>query len=230
MKKKKSVEAELAVDDHAAAHEDHRRLRDEREEREHRHVERALPVRVHAPMEDAVRAVDELLLLVRLLRERLDDVDADDVLLGDRRHVGHLLLHVAEHRVRDARVAVGERDDERRDRPCDERQLPVHEEHHAGHRDDRQHVLEEEDEAVAEEEPDALQVDRRPRHQLPGLVAVVEAEREPEELRVHLVAEVELDPERLAAGDEAPPGHHDRAEDADDEDRHHEHPEAAAIF
>ena len=64
-------------------------------------------------------------------------------------------------------------------------------------RDDREHVLEEEDQAVAEEEADALQVDRRARHQLPGLVAVVEAEREAHELRVQGVAQVELDAERL---------------------------------
>ena len=43
--------------------------------------------------------VGELLELVLLLRERLDDVDADDVLLGDRGDVGHLLLDVAEHRM-----------------------------------------------------------------------------------------------------------------------------------
>ena len=53
-----------------------------------------------------------------------------------------------------------------------------------GHRDDGEHVLEEEDQAVAEEEAHALQVDGRARHQLAGLVAVVEAEREPHEVRV----------------------------------------------
>ncbi len=52
----------------------------------------------------------ELLLLGRLLRERLDDVDADDVLLGDGRDVRELLLHVAQRRVGDVAVAVGERD------------------------------------------------------------------------------------------------------------------------
>ena len=60
----------------------------------------------------------------------------------------------------------------------DQRELPVEDEQHDGHRDDREHVLEEEDQAVAEEEAHALQVDRRARHQLAGLVAVVEAERE----------------------------------------------------
>ena len=74
-------------------------------------------------VEDALGAVGELLELVLLLGERLDDVDADDVLLGDRRDVGHLLLDVAQHGVRDARVAVRDDDDQRRDRGGDEREL-----------------------------------------------------------------------------------------------------------
>ena len=62
---------------------------------------------------------------------------------------------------------------------------------------DGEDVLEEEDQAVAEEEADALEVDGRARHQLAGLVAVVEAEREPDEPRVEPVAHVHLDAERL---------------------------------
>ena len=65
-------------------------------------------------------------------------------------------------------------------------------------------MLEEEDQPVAEEEADALQVDRRARHQLPGLVPVEVAEREPHELGVDRVPQVELDPERLLAGDQPP--------------------------
>jgi hypothetical protein len=55
-------------------------------------------------------------------------------------------------------------------------------------------VLEEEDEAVAQEEAHGLEVHRRSRHELPGLMAVVEAEREAQEMRVHRVSHVELDP------------------------------------
>ena len=66
-------------------------------------------------------------------------------------------------------------------------------EHDHGHADDREHVLEEEDQAVAEEEADGLEVDRRARHQLAGLVPVVEAERQAQEVRVQRVAQVELD-------------------------------------
>ena len=53
----------------------------------------------------------ELRRLLRFLRERLDHVDADDVLLGDRGDVGELLLHVAQGRVRDVAVAVREGDE-----------------------------------------------------------------------------------------------------------------------
>ena len=73
------------------------------------------------------------------------------------------------------------------------------------HADDGEDVLEEEDQPVAEEEADALQVDGRARHQLPGLVAVEVAEREPHELRVERVPQVELDAERLLAGDQPRP-------------------------
>jgi hypothetical protein len=59
-----------------------------------------------------------------------------------------------------------------------ERELPVDNEEDDRDPDDREHVLEEEDEPVAEEEAHGLQVHRRPRHELSGLVPVVEAERE----------------------------------------------------
>ena len=79
-----------------------------------------------------------------------------------------------------------------------------------GHRDNGEDVLEEEDQPVAEEEAHALQVDGRPRHQLSGLVAVVEAEREPHEVRVEPLAHVHLDRERLLSGDQPASGHEDR--------------------
>ena len=107
---------------------------------------------------------------------------ADDVFLRDRRDIGELLLHVAERRMSDVAVAVREHDEERRDREGDQRQLPVEEEEDGGDRQNRQDVLEEEDKSVAEEEPDALQVDGRARHQLPGLMPVVEPERQTHEV------------------------------------------------
>ena len=104
-----------AVDHHPGADEEHCRLCEQRHERDQRDVERALPVRAERLVEDELRADAELLLLGRLLRERLDDVHADDVLLRDGRDVGEPLLHVAQRRMRDVAVAVGEHDEERRD-------------------------------------------------------------------------------------------------------------------
>ena len=197
---------------HPRADEQDGRLREQRQEREERHVHRALPVRAHRLPEQRLVAAAELRLLRGLLRERLDDVDADDVLLGDRRDVGELLLDVAQRRVRDVAVAVRERDEERRHREHDEREPPLEEEEDDAHGDDGEDVLEEEDQAVAEEEPHALQVDRRARHQLAGLVAVVEAEREAHEVRVEALPHVHLDVERLLAGDE-PAAEHERGRD-----------------
>ena len=97
-----------AVGDHPRADEQHGRLREQRHERDQRHVDRALPVRAERLLEDELGADAELLLLGRLLRERLDDVDADDVLLRDGRDVGEPLLHVAQRRMRDVAVAVRE--------------------------------------------------------------------------------------------------------------------------
>jgi hypothetical protein len=101
----------------------------------------------------------ELLLLLLLLRERLDHVHADDVLLGD---VATSAIFCWTSRAPGARpwssgTRAGRR---RRDRERDEREPPVRPEHDRGDADDREHVLEEEDEAVAEEEAHRLQVDR----------------------------------------------------------------------
>ena len=147
----------------------------------------------------------------------------------DRRDVGELLLDVAERRMRDVAVAVGDRDEERHHREHDERELPLEEEEDDGHRDDGEGVLEEEDQAVAEEEADALQVDRRARHQLAGLVAVVEAEGEAHEVRVEALAQVHLDVERLLAGDEPAAAHEHRRDEAEDDDRADVEPELVRV-
>jgi hypothetical protein len=163
-----------------------------------------------------------------LLGERLDDVDTDDVLLGDRRDVGHLLLDVPQDRMRNVAVAVRERDDERRHRERDQRQAPLEVQHHRRHAHDRQHVLEEEDQAVAEEEADRLEVDGGTRHQLARLVAVVEAEGHPHEVGVEGVPHVELDAERLPAGDEPAAHHQQRLRDSEADDDPDQGPELVA--
>ena len=83
-------------------------------------------------------------------------MDADDVLLGDCGDVGELLLDLAQSRVGDTAVAVGEHDEDRRDREGDQGQLPLEEQQHTRDENDREHVLEEEDQPVAEKEADPL--------------------------------------------------------------------------
>ena len=173
------------------------RLRDEREEREQRDVDRALAVRRERPGEHGVGRCGEVLRAPVLLRERLHDVHAGDRLLRDDGHLRERLLDVAQDGMRHAAVAVRREGDDRRDRECDQGELPRVEEEDDGHDEDRHDVLGEEDEPVAEEEADGLEVHRRAGHQLTRLAAVVEAEREPQEVRVELVAEVVLDPECL---------------------------------
>jgi len=156
-------------------------------------------------------------------------VDTDDVLLGHGRDVGELLLDVAQGRVRHVAIAVGDRDEERHHGEHDEREPPLEKEQHDGHRCNGEEVLEEEDQAVAEEEADALQVDRCTRHQLAGLVAVVEAEGEAHEVRVEALAHVHLDVERLLAGDEAAAEHENRRDEAESRDRADVDPEPMRI-
>jgi hypothetical protein len=215
--------------DHLCAPEQHARLGEHRHEGDQRHVERALAVRLQRLSEDGLGARAELVLLGRLLRERLDDVNADDVLLGDGRDVGELLLDIAQRRVRDVAVAVGEHDQERNDRERDQRQLPVDEEEDCRHREDDEHILEEEDQAVAEEEAYALEIDGRARHQLAGLVAVVETERKTDEPGVETVAHIHLDAERLASGDQAAPDHQRCLQETEGDDCPDEDPECVGI-
>ena len=178
------AERECPVRDHVPADVEDRCLREQRQEAEQRDVERALSVRLDAECEHLFRAPLELRLLARLLCEGLDDMDADDVLLGDRRDVGHLLLHVTQQGMRHVAVAVRDGDQHRCDRERDQRELPRDDEDHDADADDREDVLEEEDQAVAEEEADTLQIDGRAAHQLARLVPVVEAVGKTDELRV----------------------------------------------
>jgi hypothetical protein len=157
-------------------------------------------------------------------------VDADDRFLGHGGDVGELLLDVAQHRVRDVAVAVGDADDERCDRERDEREPPLVDEEDDRDGDDREDVLREEDQSVAEEEAHRLEVDGGARHQLPGLVPVVEPEREAHELRVEAVTQVVLDPERLPAGDEAAADHEQRLDDADGDDQSDQEPQPVPVL
>ena len=143
----------------------------------------------------------------------------DDALLGHRRDICELRLHIAKHRMRDAAVALRDEDDRRRDRERDQSELPAVDEEHSRDDHDGHHVLREEDEPVSEEEAHGLQVDRRSGHELPRLASVVEAEREAQEVRVELVAHVVLDREGLPSGEQPPPEHERAAHETERHDR-----------
>ena len=163
------------------------------------------------------------------MRERLDDVDADDVLLRHGCDVGELLLHVTKRWMRDVAVAIGQDDEHGSDRQSDQRELPLEHEQNGGDRHDRQHVLEEEDQPVAEEEPHALQIDGRARHELSGLVTVVEPERQAHEVGVEALPHVHFDRERLFAGDQPAPGHESRARESESDDQPEEQPQLVVV-
>ncbi len=223
------ADGEASVRHHPGAGEQHARLREQRHERDQRDVEGALPVRLHGLAEDRLGAGVELRLLGGLLREGLDDMDADDVLLGDGRDVGELLLDLAQRRMGNVAVAVREHDENGHDSERDQGEPRLHEEEHDRHGEHGEDVLEQEDEAVPEEEADALQVDRRAGHQLAGLVAVVEAEGEPDELRVEPVSHVHLDAQGLASRDQPATDHQHGLDGAEADDRPDEDPQLARV-
>ena len=144
----------------------------------------------------------EAIELALLLSERLDHAHAGDVLLGLGGQLGDPLLHLLQRRPRAPAVAVRDQDDERHRRERQRRQPRLQHEHRDAREHDRQQRLRDEDQPVAEEEADRLQVDGRARHQLPGLLAVEERQLEPLQLPVEHVAQVELDAERHPPGDE----------------------------
>ena len=151
--------------------------------------------------------------LVLLAGEGLDDADAGDVLLGLGGQLRQPLLHLLQGGPGDAVVAGGGVDDEGRRRQGDQRQPRLDRDHHRGGEDDRQQVLGDEDQPVAEEEADRLQVDGRPRHQLSRLLAVEEAQLQTLQVGVEALAQVELDRERDLAGDHS--AHHGQPQPKD---------------
>ncbi len=95
-----------ARDDHPSADEQHESERDHRKEREQGDVDRALAIRRERLREDGVGGGCEAIRPRILLRERLDDVNAGDRLLGDGRDLTERLLDVAEHGLRHEAVAI----------------------------------------------------------------------------------------------------------------------------
>ena len=116
-----------------------------------------------------------------------------DVLLRLRGQLGDPLLGLLERRARAASVAPSDQDDEWHRRKRQGREARLKREHRGRRKQDRQQRLTDEDQAVAEEEPHRLEIDRRTRHQLPCLLPIEERQLEPLELPVEPVTKILLD-------------------------------------
>ena len=213
------AEAEAAVDHHVAADEQDQRQPELGKEAEHRVVEGAQPGREQVLVEDAVDRAPEAGEHVLLAGEGLDDADAGDRFLDLGGHLGDPLLDLLQRRPRDPVIARCGVDHERNRQQGQCRQRRIEHEHHCACQEDRQRVLGDEDQPVAEKEADALQVDRRSRHQLAGLLGIEEAELELLQVLVDVGAEVELDRERDLAGNHAAEEDQDQPEDPGADDR-----------
>ncbi len=219
----------MAVDHEQAADEDDHRKGELREEIEQRAVARLDARGVELALEDALGEIGEAPGLGVLLGERLDDADADDRFLRTRGDVGDALLDVAQHGVGAARVARGDDRDRRQQHERDQRELPARDHEQRGGGDQRCAVLRDEDEAVAEEHAHGADVARRARQQLAGLVLVVEPERHALQVRVERLAQVVLDVQREAAGDQATGDHEAAAREARPDDQPDPEPQARAV-
>ena len=178
----KAPQGKVAVDHPPTADHEHGCLSQEWKGREDRAVERPVACRARRLLEERLDPASEFSRDAILLCERLDDVDADDRLLGARCDRAEALLNLAQDGVR--RPAEQESDGQhgRSNCECDQRQLPVENEQNDRYTDDREDVLRQKNQAVAEEEANVLQVGGGSRHELAGLEAVEEAEREPQQM------------------------------------------------
>ena len=208
-----------AVDGLAPAHQQDGRQPELGQEADEGVVEGAQPGGDHRLVEHPRDGLVEAVHLARLLREGLDHAHAAHVLLGLGRQLGDALLDLLRGGPVQAPVAGGRPDDQRHRGQRHRGQDRVHRDHHHGGDHDGQQRLHHEDQAVAQEEAHRLQVHRRARHQLAGLLAVEEAQLQRLQVAVHPVAQVELHAQRDAAGHQ--PAHH--AEDQAQHARGHHH-------
>ena len=209
------AQAQAAVDHLASSVVQQERDGEVGDERDQRDELGAHACRRHARLEDLVAAVAELLELVVLAREDAHDARAHHVLLGCRRDVGDLLLNVLEDRFQALAEAHRDEQQKRQEGERHEPELPVEHQQDDGDGDHHHDVGGEEHEAVAEEHAHVLHVAHGAAHELPGRPAVEIAERLPQQVAPHAVAQVVLDAEaRLAAGEAAAEGD-DEAHDRD---------------
>ena len=204
------AERERPGDDLAPAGQEDHREPHARQEADERVVVGAQPGRRHGLVEDAADRPLEGGELARLGREGLHHAHAGDVLLHVRGQLGDALLDLLQRRPRAVPVAGGDQHDDRHRRQRQGGQPGLQGEHGRGGQHDGERALGDEDEPVAEEEPHGLQVDRGARHQLAGLLGVEEPQLERLEVAVHEVAQVDLDGQRHAPGDQ--PARHGQRE------------------
>ena len=168
--------AEVPLDHLTAAvvqKERHGEVGDEGDERD---VDGARARRRDTRLKDLVAAVAELDQLVVFTCEDAHDAAADHVLLGGRRHVSDLLLHVHQDRLESEAETDGHQQQERHERQRHQRKLPVQEEEDDGDRHHHHDIGGEEDEAVPEEHAHVLDVAHGPAHELARRPAVEVAE------------------------------------------------------
>jgi hypothetical protein len=132
-------------------------------------------------------------------------------------------------RPRAVSVARRDEDDERHGQQRERGERRLEHEHGDRAERDRQRALQDEHQPVAEEEAHRREVDGRARHQLAGLLAGEEPELELLQVRVEQVAEVELDRQRHAAGDEPPRDRQPEPRQGDDDDGDREVAQAGAV-
>ncbi len=155
------AEREVGVDHFLAAQQQHRREPELGQEADHRVVLRFQARGDHRLAEDATDGFAKARQLPVLARERLDDADARDVLLGVSGQLGDALLRFLDRRACAAPVAVGDHHHERDRNQRQQAELGIDHEHHRAGERDREDRLQDEHEPVAEEEAHGREVDGR---------------------------------------------------------------------
>ena len=156
---------------------------------EDRIVEDGIDVRVPVLPIDLVEAPE----VQRLAPEQLDGRHACDVFLQERvdardppAHDAVRIAHVSAEPLRDE-------DDQRQHREGDQRQLPVHPQHHAHDADEREHIAENRDHARREQIVQHVDIRGDARHQASDGVPVVILQIEPLQVPVNRHPQVEHD-------------------------------------
>ncbi len=223
------AERQVGVDHRLASHEQHGGEAELGQEADDGVVRGFQAGRDHRLLEHASGAAPEALQLAGLAGERLDDPHPGDVLLGVRGELADALLHLLDRGPRAAAVAVGDDHHERHRRECDQAQLRVDDDHHDAGEHDREDRLQDEHEAVAEEEAHRLQVHGAARHQLSRLLVVEEAQLQPLQMAVDPLAQVVFDPQRDPPGDHPPPVHRAPAQQHQRENRERQRQQRVAV-